>query len=201
LSAVLGARIGRVKEGGLPLSHKGRCCTLHSLSSANRIGKSFKTALALAAISDKRITNSAAWKTGLKPLKAKGSNNPPRENYYLQDGTILAIVRECYIEDADFGALIDVLAGTGVRESQVLKLWPDDLRDDDRDAPRLMMWCSNKGRDRDPEQRSLPISPKWRRRYARGRLREGGAARCSIDTGICRSTFALFWNGSVSICR
>jgi integrase len=129
------------------------------LSSANRIGKSFKVALALAAKRDNRITG-AAWKNGLKPLKAKGSNNPPRDNYYLPDHTILAIVRECYAEDADLGALIDVLAGTGVRESQALKLRGDDLRDDDTDTPRLMMWCSAKGRDRDPEQRSLPISAK-----------------------------------------
>jgi hypothetical protein len=46
------------------------------LSRANRTGKSFKAALALAAKRDKRITNSAAWKNGLKPLKAKGSNGP-----------------------------------------------------------------------------------------------------------------------------
>ena len=86
------------------------------LSSANRIGKSFKAALALAAKRDQRISNGIAWKNGLKPLKAKGSNAPPRDNYYLPDATILAIVRECYVEDSDFGALIDVLAGTGVRE-------------------------------------------------------------------------------------
>jgi hypothetical protein len=131
------------------------------LSSANRIGKSFKAALALAAKRDKRITNAIAWKNGLKPLKAKGSNAPPRDNYYLPDATILAIVRESYVEDADFGALIETLAGTGVRESQALKLWPDDLLDDDPEAPRLMMWCSNKGAaDRDPEQRAVSITPK-----------------------------------------
>ncbi|MEY9183132.1 hypothetical protein ABIG06_004713 [Bradyrhizobium sp. USDA 326] len=131
------------------------------VSSANRIGKSLKAALALAAKRDrKRITNVGAWKEGLKPLKAKGTNAPPRDNYYLPDATILAIVRECYVEDAEFGAMIETLAGTGVRESQALKLWPDDLQDDDPEAPRLMMWCSAKGRDRDPEQRALPITPK-----------------------------------------
>jgi hypothetical protein len=146
------------------------------LSSANRVGKSLKAALALAAKRDKRITNSAAWKNGLKPLKAKGSNTPPRDNYYLPDASILAVVRECYVEDSDFGALIDVLAGTGVRESQALKLWPDDVLDHDSEAPRLMMWCSAKGRDRDPEQRALPITPKLAqtlraRAMARGRGR------------------------------
>jgi integrase len=129
------------------------------LSSANRVGKSFKAALALAAKRDKRITNAAAWRNGLKPLKAKGSNAPPRDNYYLPDPTIRAVVRECSVEDADFGALIEVLAGTGARESQALKLRPDDLRDGGTDEPRLMMWCSAKGRDRDPEQRALPITP------------------------------------------
>lgn len=129
------------------------------LSSANRTGKSFKAALALAAKRDKRISNSAAWKTGLKPLKAKGGSNPPRDNYYLPDSDILDVVRECYVEDADFGALIDVLAVTGTRESQALKLWPHDIRDEDAEKPRVMIWCSHKGKDRDPEQRSVSITP------------------------------------------
>jgi integrase len=157
------------------------------LSSANRIGKSFKAALALAAKRDKRITNSAAWKNALKPLKAKGSNAPPRDNYYLPDATILAVVRECYVEGDDFGALIDVLAGTGVRESQALKLWPNDLRDDDIDEPRLMMWCSAKGRDRDPEQRALPITRK---------LAQMLRAR-AIARGPNRQVFDRIWNMSM----
>ncbi len=157
------------------------------LSSANRIGKSFKAALALAAKRDKRISNGAAWKNGLKPLRAKGSNNPPRDNYYLPDPTILAIVRECYVEGAEFGALIDTLAGTGVRESQVLKLWPDDLRDEDSEAPRLMMPCSNKGKDRDPEHRALPITP-----ALAGKLR----AR-AITRGPGKPLFDRIWNLSL----
>jgi integrase len=156
------------------------------LSSANRVGKSFKAALALAAKRDKRITNGAAWKNGLKPLKQKGSNNPPRDNYYLPDATIRAIVRECYLEGDDFGVLIDVLAGTGTRESQALKLRPHDLRLDDPEAPRLMLWCSAKGRDRDPEQRSVPITPK---------LAETLRAR-AIARGPNRLLFERIWNVS-----
>ncbi|KRR14526.1 hypothetical protein CP49_25785 [Bradyrhizobium valentinum] len=154
------------------------------LSSANRTGKSFKAALALAAARDKRIVNTSAWKNGLKPLKAKGSNAPPRDNYYLPDATILAVTRECLVEDSDFGALIEVLAGTGVRESQALKLWPDDLLDADADGPRLMMWCSAKGRDRDPEQRALPITPK---------LAQMLRAR-AIARGPGRPLFDRIWN-------
>ncbi|MBR0746185.1 hypothetical protein JQ582_19830 [Bradyrhizobium japonicum] len=149
------------------------------VSSANRTGKSLKAALALAAKRDrKRITNVAAWKDGLKPLKAKGSNAPPRDNYYRPDAVIIAIIRECYaVETTDYAALIETLAGTGARESQVLKLYPDDILDDDPDAPSLMIWCSNKGRaDRDPEQRMVEITPKLAamlraRANARGRSR------------------------------
>jgi integrase len=129
-------------------------------NSANRYGKSLKAALALAARRDKRIVNASAWKEGLRPRKVKGNNAPPRDNYYVSDQIVLAIVRECYVEGADFGALIETLAGTGTRESQALKLRPGDLRDDDTATPRLMIWCSAKGRDRDPEQRSVPISAK-----------------------------------------
>lgn len=159
------------------------------LSSANRIGKSFKAALALAAKRDRRITNSAAWKNGLKPLKAKGGNAPPRDNYYLPDAAIRDIVRECYVEDAEFGALIDVLAVTGTRESQVLKCYPHDLRDDNHEEPRLMIWCSNKGKDRDPEQRSVPITPKLATM-----LRQRATAR-----GAKHPLFDRIWNMSARL--
>ncbi|MHC2412894.1 integrase [Bradyrhizobium diazoefficiens] len=151
------------------------------LSSANRYGKSLKAALALAAKRDKRITNSAAWKNALKPMKAKGSNLPPRENYYLPDATIRAIVRECYVvEGNDFGALIQVLAETGTRESQALKLRAIDLRDEDASAPRLMLWTSRKGRDRDDEQRSVPITPALAK-LLRTRANARGASRPLFD--------------------
>lgn len=156
------------------------------LSSANRIGKSFKAALALAAKRDKRITNNAAWKNGLKPLKAKGGSNPPRDNYYLPDADILGVVRECYVEDADFGALIEVLAVTGTRESQALKLWPHDIRAEDAEKPRVMIWCSHKGKDRDPEQRSVSITPALAKM-----LRKRAEAR-----GAKQPLFDRIWNMS-----
>jgi integrase len=157
------------------------------LSSANRIGKSFKAALALAAKRDRRLNNSSAWKNGLKPLKAKGGNAPPRDNYYLPDAAIREIVRECYVEDTEFGALIDVLAVTGTRESQVLKCYPHDLRDDNPEDLHLMLWCSNKGKDRDPEQRPVSITPKLATM-----LRERETARGSK----ARPLFDRIWNMS-----
>lgn len=122
-------------------------------SSADRIGRSLKAALALAARNDKRITNAAAWKNGLKKLP----DSEVARNVILPDHTVAALVSGSYKEDADFGLLIDVLAETGARESQVFRLTPSDLQDH-LTAPRLMMPTSKKGKNRKVEYRPLPIS-------------------------------------------
>ncbi|MCK1709008.1 MULTISPECIES: site-specific integrase [unclassified Bradyrhizobium] len=136
-------------------------------SSADRIGRSLKAALALASRSDKRITNAAAWKNGLKKLL----DVEVARNVILPDQTVAALVSGSYDEDRDFGLLIDVLAETGARESQVFKLTPADLQDH-LTAPRLMMPTSRKGKNRKIEYRPLPISPrlaKALRKQAAGR--------------------------------
>lgn len=77
-----------------------------------------------------------------------------------------------YVEDTDFGLLIEVLAETGARESQVFKLTPHDLQDDHPIAPRLMMPTSRKGKNRKIEYRPLPISTRLAtalRQQAKGR--------------------------------
>lgn len=71
-----------------------------------------------------------------------------------------------------------------------MKLYPHDLRDDGDDAaaPRLMVWCSRKGdQDRDPEQRSVPITS----RLAKV-LRDRAVAR-----GTRRPLFDRIWNVSL----
>ncbi|MCK1718309.1 tyrosine-type recombinase/integrase [Bradyrhizobium sp. 141] len=123
-------------------------------SSADRIGRSLKAALALAARNDKRITNAAAWKNGLRKLP----DSEVARNVILPDQTVKALVEASYVEDTDFGLLIEVLAETGARESQVFKLTPHDLQDDHPIAPRLMMPTSRKGKNRKIEYRPLPIS-------------------------------------------
>jgi integrase len=142
-----GWREGLVTEKGL----KG--------NSAHRYAKTLKAALNFAAGRNTSITNAAAWKEGLKHHKVQGESATPRD-YYQPDAVINAIVRESHVEGADFGALIATLAVTGTRESQALKLRPHDLLDDDAAEPRLMLWCSRKGKNRDPEQRAVPITPK-----------------------------------------
>jgi integrase len=137
-------------------------------SSADRTARSFKAALALAASNDKRITNAAAWKNGLKKLP----DSDVARNVILPDQTVAALVSGSYEESHEYGVLIDVLAETGARESQVLRLRVDDLQDQKALAPRLMMPSSRKGKNRKVEYRPLPISPrlaKLLRQHAKGR--------------------------------
>ncbi|HZV05862.1 MAG TPA: hypothetical protein VE999_12335 [Gemmataceae bacterium] len=134
-------RAGLVKKGLKP-------------SSADRIARSFKAALALAARTDKRITNTAAWTNGLKKLP----DSEVARNVILPDKTVAALVGGSYDEDQGFGLLIDVLAETGARESQVFRLTPHDLQHDHPAGPRLMMPSSRKGKNRKTEYRPLPIS-------------------------------------------
>lgn len=123
-------------------------------SSADRIARSLKAALSLAARNDKRIANAAAWKDGLKKLL----DSEIARNVILPDHTVAALVSGSYDEDRNFGLLVDVLAETGARESQIFNLTPDDLQDDNPTAPRLFMPTSKKGKNRKVEHRPLAIS-------------------------------------------
>jgi integrase len=148
-------RAGLIKKGLKP-------------SSADRIARSFKAALALAARDDKRITNTAAWKNGLKKLP----DSEVARNVILKDDTVTALVRGSYEHSHDLGVLIETLAETGARESQVLRLRLDDLEDRNPVAPKLMMPSSRKGKNRKVEYRPLPIPPrlaKLLRQQAMGR--------------------------------
>jgi hypothetical protein len=161
-------RAGLIKKGLKP-------------SSADRIGHSLKAALMLAAGNDDRIKNGGAWKRGLKKLPEAET----ARNVILPDILVGKLVRGSYDEGHDFGLLIETLAETGARESQVFRLVADDLQDDNPAAPRLMMPSSRKGgRNRKIEYRPLPISPrlaKLLRARAKGR-------------GTRDPLFAKIWN-------
>ncbi|MGZ3362474.1 MAG: site-specific integrase [Xanthobacteraceae bacterium] len=122
-------------------------------ATADRVGRSLKAALNLAAADDPRIVNVKAWTNGLKRL-------PDREtarNVILPDATVCTVVRTSYEVDHELGVFIETLAATGARESQLLRLEVHDLQDDPV-APRLMMPSSRKGRNRSIERRPLSIS-------------------------------------------
>ena len=118
-------------------------------ASINRQATALMAALNHAASLDERITNSKAWKNGLKPLP----DAHRARNVILDDGTVRKIVAEAYHFNEAFGLLIETLATTGARVSQAARLDVADLQSD-----RLMMPSSAKGRAAKRYNRSpLPI--------------------------------------------
>jgi integrase len=140
-------------------------------ASADRIGRSMKATLNLAARNDKRITNAGEWRAALSRLK--GSNRT-RDNIILTDDQVKELVREVHATHFLRGLWCDVLAETGARESQCRKLTVADLQDSGTYAktPRLMMPSSMKGKNREQDIKPVPISVRLARL-----LRQGSAGR------------------------
>jgi integrase len=139
-SQLAGIRNGMVAKGMKP-------------ASADRIGKSFKAAMNLAASHDPRITNSKAWGDGWKLLP----NTTVARNIILDAAVVRSIVQAAYKVDHQLGIQFDIMAETGTRESQMLRLHVSDLQDG-RPDPRLMMPSSRKGRNRQPRHIPVPIT-------------------------------------------
>jgi integrase len=118
-------------------------------SSVKRIMTPFNAALAAAARRDKRITN-AAWK-GLEALP----DDTEARNVILPDYQVAAIVAAAYGLDRAFGLVIDVLACTGTRISQALRLTVGDVLA----GHRLDMPVSRKGKGKKATQkRPVPVT-------------------------------------------
>jgi integrase len=120
----------------------------------NRTRAGLRAALELAATLDHRITKRDAFRQGLKGLP--GGKNARR--IVLPDAEVLRIVKAAHQEDEAFGVLVQVLAETGARVSQVARLRCVDLQAD-RPDPRLMMSPSYKGRgEKQVERIPVPIT-------------------------------------------
>ena len=91
----------------------------------NRVISVLRAALELAAATDPRITNAAAFKVGLKKLPDAAR----ARNVVLTDAQIRQIVELAYEESLEFGRLIETMAVTGARRSQVARLTVGDLQD------------------------------------------------------------------------
>jgi integrase len=125
----------------------------------NRLCRCLGAALELAAKHDnERIKNRSAWGIGLACLP--GAQEP--RNVIIPDDKVRAFVTKAYMLDDGFGLISDVLAITGARPSQVVRLHVDDLLDHPL-RPKLMMPKSGKGGGRNRVQKklekySLPIT-------------------------------------------
>jgi integrase len=117
-------------------------------ATVNRTCTGLKAALNLAAEHDERITNSRAWETGLASIP----DAEQTRNVILPEPAVRQIIAAAQQQSAEFGLLIEVAAVTGARVSQLAGIEVQDLQAD-RDAPRLMMPTSRKGKGRKMVQR------------------------------------------------
>lgn len=101
-------------------------------------------ALTLAAKSDPRILNRAAWRDGLTGIaEAYDSRNVQRLTY----DQVHSVIAAAYEMDAPLGLYVEVAAVTGERLSQIARLEVGDLQAGNG-SPRLMMPVSRKGKSR-----------------------------------------------------
>jgi integrase len=127
-------------------------------ATVNRLLNCVCAALELAAQHDERIVNKSAWEIGLAGLP----NAQSARNVVLSDAKVSELVDAAYAHDRQFGLLVDTLAITGARSSQVTRLRVEDLHAGAK--PKLMMPRSGKGGGRNRSEKlaqrfSLPITP------------------------------------------
>jgi integrase len=96
-------------------------------ATVNRIVAVLAAALELAANTDPRIT-ARPWKVGLKKLRGANANNA--RNVVLSESEVRTLVAKAYEQSPELGRLVEVMAVTGARLSQLGRLVVADLLDD-----------------------------------------------------------------------
>lgn len=126
-----------------------------ALATINRTCNGLMAALNLAADLDKSIgANREAWRTGLQAIRNAEQSN----NVVLGEPVIRRLIEEAKSQGDEFALLVEVLAVTGARYSQVGRLVVKDLQHRGA-APRLMMPVSRKGRGtKEISQKPIPIT-------------------------------------------
>jgi integrase len=141
-------------------------------ATVNRVCRCLAAALELARQHDDRIQNRQVWEIGLAGLP----DAQEVRNVILPDDKVRDFVSAAYAQDDKLGLLTDVLAVTGARPSQAVRLRVEDFRDHPV-RPTLMMPKSAKGGGRNRAQKkaertSVPITVQLAQRLkvaARGR--------------------------------
>jgi integrase len=124
-----------------------------SPSSINRTCAALKAALNRAADDPRQqIRSRRAWQQGLESLP----ESSPERNVILTEDAVRQIVSAAKQHSLEFGLLVEVIAVTGARPSQVARLTVEDLQADRAD-PRLMMPPSRKGRKGAKKPRRYPV--------------------------------------------
>ena len=126
-------------------------------ATVNRLIKAVRAALNLAAEHDPRIKSRQPWQVGLQPLP----DATRARDCILTDDEVRALIAAAHAREGRFGLLIETLAVTGARPSQVARLEVGDLRVAEA---KLMMPKSGKGGGKlrvkkKVERISVPITP------------------------------------------
>jgi len=127
-------------------------------ATVNRVCRCLFAALELARHHDERIQNRQAWEVGLAGLP----DAQEARNVILSDSNVRDFVSAAYAHDNKLGLLVDVLAVTGARPSQVVRLRVEALHHHPL-RPKLLMPKSAKGGGRNRSQKrnerySVPIT-------------------------------------------
>ena len=107
----------------------------------NRVCRCLCAALEMTRQHDERIQNRQAWETGLAALP----DVHEARNVIISDDKAREFVAAAYSHDDQLGLLVDVLAVTGARPSQAVRLRVEDLHDHPV-RPKLMMPKIGQGR-------------------------------------------------------
>jgi len=106
-----------------------------------------RAALTLAAKRDRRIANRQVWEQDFEALP----NATTARNVVLSDDVVAKVISTAYQHDGKLGLLCQVIAETGARPSQMVRLTVADL---DARHSRLMMPRSGKGH---PHKRAMKM--------------------------------------------
>lgn len=153
-------------------------------AAVSRFGRCLAAALALTAEHDDRIKNDKAWKIGLQRLPEAVE----ARNVVLSDHKVRDFVSGTYAHDQQLGLLMDVLAITGARPTQAVRLLVADLHDH-RLWPKLSMRKS--GKDGSRTRCALPPP---------SRALISAAASISATSALSRSISSSAMASSVSVC-
>jgi integrase len=122
-------------------------------ATVNRTTTGLKAALNLAAEHDERIGNRRTWESGLASIPDAEQSR----NVILPEAAVRQIIAAAQQQSREFGLLIEVAAVTGARVSQLAQMEVQDLQAE-REAPRLLMPTSRKGKGKKTtRRRPVPI--------------------------------------------
>lgn len=155
-------------------------------ATVNRTTTGLKAALNLAASQDERIINAHVWETGLVRLPDAEQSR----NVILPEAAVRRIVAAAHELSDAFGLFVEVAAVTGARPSQLARIEVQDVQAD-REAPRLMMPTSRKGRGkRVVLRRPVPITT-----GLGAKLRIAAAGKAATTLLLLKSN-GMPWKGS-----